>query len=129
MESATIAAQGTPRGAKEGDKGLKAGAIGYLSNLVAAHCCINRADPGCGTSFTWVTTATRRGLGRLTGRAIGTGEVVGMAALACIAGVYTFLLFGLDAAAANLLDVSIVASICIIVMSWICYTPILVNRP
>ncbi|HET9120538.1 MAG TPA: hypothetical protein VFN72_08380 [Solirubrobacterales bacterium] len=34
MESATIAAQGTPGGAKEGDKGLKAGAIGYLSNLV-----------------------------------------------------------------------------------------------
>jgi amino acid transporter len=34
LESATIAAEGTPRGAKEGDKGLKAGALGYLSNLV-----------------------------------------------------------------------------------------------
>jgi amino acid transporter len=47
--------------------------------------------------------------------------VIVMAALAYIAGVYTFLLFGLDAAAANILDVSIVAAIWIVVMTWICY--------
>jgi nucleotide-binding universal stress UspA family protein len=34
LESASIAAPGVPSGAKEGDKGLKSGALGYLSNLV-----------------------------------------------------------------------------------------------
>jgi len=170
LESATVAASGsgTPSGAKEGDKGLKAGALGYLSNLVigvastapgyslaatlgfivavpgmgfhapavilvsfipmlliaAAYYYMNRADPDCGTSFTWVTRAMGPRLGWLTGWAIVVTDVIVMAALAYIAGVYTFLLFGLDAAAANLLDVSIVAAIWIIVMTWICYVGI-----
>jgi amino acid transporter len=165
LESASIAAAASPSGAKEGDKGLKAGALGYLSNLVisvastapgyslaatlgfivavhgmgfhapaiilvsfipmlliaAAYYYMNRADPDCGTSFTWVTRAMGPRLGWLTGWAIVVADVVVMAALAYIAGVYTFLLFGLDAAANNLLDVSIVAAIWIIVMTWICY--------
>ena len=170
MESASVAsgASGAQRGAREGDKGLKAGALGYLSNLVisvastapgyslaatlgfivavhgmgfhapaiilvsfipmlliaAAYYYMNRADPDCGTSFTWVTRAMGPRLGWLTGWAIVVADVVVMAALAYIAGVYTFLLFGLDAAAANLLDVSIVAAIWIIVMTWICYVGI-----
>ena len=165
MESASVAAPGTPSGAREGEKGLKTGALGYLSNLVisvastapgyslaatlgfivavngmgyhapaviivsfipmlliaAAYYYMNRADPDCGTSFTWVTRAMGPRLGWLTGWAIVVADVVVMAALAYIAGVYTFLLFGLDAAAANLLDVSIIAALWIIVMTWICY--------
>ena len=165
MESATIAAKVTPGGAKEGDKGLKAGALSSLSNLVigvastapgyslaatlgfivavhgmgfhapavilvsfvpmlliaAAYYYMNRADPDCGTSFTWVTRAMGPRLGWLTGWAIVAADIVVMATLAYIAGVYTFLLFGLDAAATNLLDVSIVAAIWIIVMTAICY--------
>src|SRR6478672_8916345 len=150
---------------EEGDKGLKTGALGYLSNLVigvastapgyslaatlgfvaavagmgfhapavmivsfipmlliaASYYYMNKADPDCGTSFTWVTRAMGPHLGWLTGWTIVVADVVVMAALAYIAGVYSFLLFGLDAAAANLLDVSIVAAIWIIVMTWICY--------
>ncbi len=168
MESASIASganEAQPRQAKEGDKGLKAGALGYISNLVisvastapgyslaatlgfivavhgmgfhapaiilvsfvpmlliaAAYYYMNRADPDCGTSFTWVTRAMGPRLGWLTGWAIVVTDVIVMAALAYIAGVYTFLLFGLDAAANNLLDVSIVAAIWIIVMTAICY--------
>jgi amino acid transporter len=167
LESATVAsgASGAQRGAKEGDKGLKSGALGYLSNLVisvastapgyslaatlgfivavngmgfhapaviivsfipmlliaAAYYYMNKADPDCGTSFTWVTRAMGPRLGWLTGWAIVVADVVVMAALAYIAGVYTFLLFGLDAAAANLLDVSIIAALWIVVMTWICY--------
>jgi hypothetical protein len=34
LESASIAAPGVPSGAKEGNKGLKAGALGWVSNLV-----------------------------------------------------------------------------------------------
>jgi amino acid transporter len=164
MESASIAAGGQTH-AKEGDKGLKSGALGYLSNLVigvastapgyslaatlgfivavngmgfhapavmlvsfvpmlliaAAYYYMNRADPDCGTSFTWVTRAMGPRLGWLTGWTIVVADVVVMAALAYIAGVYSFLLFGLNAAAGNLLDVSIVAAIWIIVMTWICY--------
>jgi amino acid transporter len=154
-----------PEGAGAGEKGLKTGALGWVSNLVigvastapgyslaatlgfvvavhgmgfhapavmivsfipmlliaAAYYYMNRADPDCGTSFTWVTRAMGPRLGWLTGWTIVVADVVVMAALAYIAGVYTFLLFGLDAAAANLLDVSIVAAIWIIVMTAICY--------
>jgi amino acid transporter len=162
MESTAVPAP-APEGA--GDKGLKTGAIGYLSNLVigvastapayslavtlgfitaiagmgfhapavlivsflpmlliaAAYNYMNKADPDCGTSFTWVTRALGPRLGWLTGWVIVAADIVVMATLAYIAGVYTFLLFGLDAASTNLLDISIVAAIWIAVMTWICY--------
>ena len=166
MESAAIPLSADdPEGSAAGGKGLKSGALGYISNLVigvastapgyslaatlgfivavqgmgyhapaimlvsfvpmlliaAAYYYMNRADPDCGTSFTWVTRAMGPRLGWLTGWAIVAADVIVMAALAYIAGVYTFLLFGLDAAASNLLDVSIVAAIWIIVMTAICY--------
>src|SRR3954454_8802963 len=169
MESAAIpapdgeASQPVP---KAGEKGLKAGALGYISNLVirvastapgyslaatlgfitavvafhapaimllsfvpmlliaAAYYYMNRADPDCGTSFTWVTRAMGPRLGWLTGWVIVASDVVVMAALAYIAGRYSFLLFGLDDAAANLLDVSIAAAVWIVVMTWICYVGI-----
>ena len=157
-----------PTGAAPGEKGLKTGALGYLSNLIisvastapayslaatlgfvvavggigahapavmivsfipmlliaAGYYWLNRADPDCGTSFTWVTRAMGPRLGWLTGWAIVVADVVVMAALAYIAGRYTFLLFGLDAAANNLLDVSIAAAVWIAVMTWICYVGI-----
>jgi amino acid transporter len=166
MESAAVPAPApTSGGAQEGSKGLKTGAIGYLSNLVigvastapayslavtlgfitaiagmgfhapavlivsflpmlliaAAYNYMNKADPDCGTSFTWVTRALGPRLGWLTGWVIVAADIVVMATLAYIAGVYTFLLFGLDAASTNLLDVSIIAAIWIAVMTWICY--------
>ena len=166
MESAAVPIPASdPEGAGAGEKGLKTGALGWVSNLVigvastapgyslaatlgfvvavhgmgfhapavmivsfipmlliaAAYYYMNRADPDCGTSFTWVTRAMGPRLGWLTGWAIVVTDVIVMAALAYIAGVYTFLLFGLDAAATNLLDVSIVAAIWIIVMTAICY--------
>src|SRR5689334_7377380 len=106
--------------------GLQAPAVLLVSFIpmlliAAAYYYMNRADPDCGTSFTWVTRAMGPRLGWLTGWAIVIADVVVMAALAYIAGVYTFLLFGLDAAANSLLDVSIVAALWIIVMTWICY--------
>lgn len=169
MESASIPAPGPASGeAQVGEKGLKAGALGYLSNLVigvastapayslaatlgfvvaiagmglhapavmivsfvpmlliaAAYNYMNKADPDCGTSFTWVTRAMGPRLGWLTGWAIVVADIVVMATLAYIAGSYTFLLFGLNDAAANLLDVSIAAAVWIAVMTWICYVGI-----
>jgi amino acid transporter len=166
MESAAVPAPGAAGAgpiAKEGDKGLKAGALGYLSNLVigvastapgysiaatlgfitaivafhapaimlisfvpmvliaAAYYYMNKADPDCGTSFTWVTRAMGPRLGWLTGWVIVAADVVVMAALAYIAGRYTFLLFGLDSLADNLLAISIASVVWIAVMTWICW--------
>src|SRR5512144_3353608 len=106
--------------------GLQAPAVMLLAFvpmllIASAYYYMNRADPDCGTTFSWVTRAMGPRLGWLTGWAIVVTDVIVMAALAYIAGVYTFLLFGLDAAATNLLDVSIVAAIWIIVMTAICY--------
>lgn len=172
MESAAVPtpsqAPVAPAAPDTGEKGLKAGAIGYLSNLVigvastapaysiavtlgfvtavagmgfhapavmivsfipmlliaAAYYYMNKADPDCGTSFTWVTRALGPRLGWLTGWTIVAADVVVMATLAYIAGVYTFLLFGMNAAAENIVDVSIIAAIWIVLMTWICYVGI-----
>jgi amino acid transporter len=166
MESASIAAPGADAPssgggvAKEGDKGLKSGALGYLSNLVigvastapgyslaatlgfitaivafhapailivsfvpmlmiaAAYYYMNRADPDCGTSFTWVTRAIGPRMGWLTGWVIVAADIVVMATLAYIAGVYTFKLFG---ATATTFEISIVAVAWIALMTWICW--------
>ena len=59
--------------------------------IAAAYNYMNKADPDCGTSFTWVTRALGPYLGWLTGWVIVAADVVVMATLAYIAGVYTFL--------------------------------------
>jgi hypothetical protein len=58
MESVSAAAANVPESeGSGGDKGLKNGTIGYLSNLVigmastAPAFYMNKADPDCGTSF------------------------------------------------------------------------------
>jgi amino acid transporter len=85
---------------------------------------MNKADPDCGTSFTWVTKAIGPRAGWLTGWAIVVADIVVMATLAYIAGVYSFLLVGWDAGAESLLAVSIAAAVWIAVMTWICYVGI-----
>ena len=57
----------------------------------------------------------------MTGWAIVAADIVVMATLAYIAGVYSFLLVGWQSAADSLLAVSIVAALWIVVMTWICY--------
>jgi amino acid transporter len=81
---------------------------------------MNRADPDCGTSFAWVTRAMGPHLGWLTGWAIVAADVIVMASLAQIAGLYTFLLFGWHAAASSTVAVAIVGALWIAVMTWIC---------
>ena len=60
---------------------------------------MNRADPDCGTTFSWVTKAMGPSAGWIGGWAIIVADVIVMANLAQIAGLYTFLLFGSDDAA------------------------------
>ena len=121
-----------------GTKGLKTGALGFVSNVVIgvastapayslavslglvvaavgifspaimwvaflpmlaiafAYYYMNRADPDCGTSFTWVTKAMGPHLGWMTGWAIIVADIIVMASLAEVAAQYTFSLFGRD---------------------------------
>jgi amino acid transporter len=163
MESASAAEPApTAAVASEGDKGLKSGALGFLSNVVigvastapgyslaavlgfvaievgfqspailwlafipmlfisAAYYYMNRADPDCGTSFTWLTNTVGPRTGWMTGWAIIMADLFVMANLSQIAGLYTFLLFDLNSLADSTVAVTIVGVLWIVVMTWIC---------
>jgi amino acid transporter len=96
-------------------------AIGYKE--------LNRADPDCGTTFTWGTRAFGPRTGWWGGWAIVAADVLVMASLAQIAGQYVFLLFnakgiGSDASSGWVLLVGIAW---IVAMTWICYVGIEVS--
>jgi amino acid transporter len=88
---------------------------------------MNRADPDCGTSFAWVTRALGPHLGWLAGWAIIAADIIVMASLAQIAGIYTFLLFGWQSAAETTWAVTAVGVVWIAVMTWICVIGIELN--
>ncbi len=152
-------------GPAPGEKGLKTGALGYLSNVVIgvastapayslaatlgfivavkgvgvhapaillvsfvpmlltalAYKYLNRADPDCGTSFTWTTRAFGPWVGWLNGWAIFVADVLVMASLSVIASQYTYLLFGWHAAANSTTGLVVGAVVWITLMTWICY--------
>ena len=60
---------------------------------------MNKADPDCGTTFSWVTRGLGPSLGWLGGWAIVATDVIVMASLAQIAAIYTYLLFDWQSAA------------------------------
>jgi amino acid transporter len=157
-----------------GTKGLRTGALGFVSNvvigvastapayslavslgLVAAavgafspaimwlsflpmlaiaigYYYMNRAEPDCGTSFTWVTSAMGPHVGWMTGWAIIAADVIVMASLAEVAAQYTFALFGLDVATSPLLAVTVgdqsidlavvgLGIAFVALLTWVCY--------
>jgi amino acid transporter len=159
----------TPSGSAPGSKGLKTGALGYMSNLViavasvapayslaatlgfivavqgvglqspavllvsfipmlfiaAAYRYMNKADPDCGTTFAWVTRGMGPHIGWLGGWAVIVADVIVMANLAQIAGIYTFLLIRpLHAWSTSTLAVTICGVLWIAVMTWICWVGI-----
>jgi amino acid transporter len=89
--------------------------------LAVAYYYMNRADPDCGTTFTWVTRAMGPKTGWIGGWAILMTDLVVMPSLAAIAGSYTFLLFGLHGLAGSTFWVTFVGVIWIVVMTAICY--------
>jgi amino acid transporter len=152
-------------GAHTSEHGLKAGAIGYASNVVigvastapayslaatlgfvvavagvgvhapavllvsfvpilfvaAGYKYLNKADPDCGTSFSWVTRAMGPHLGWLAGWAIFAADVIVMATLAVIAAQYTYLLFDWNSAAGSTFAIIVAAVVWIAVMTWVCW--------
>src|SRR6201999_4582928 len=57
---------------------------------------LNKADPDCGTTFTWATRAFGPVPGWLGGWGILAADILVMSSLAQVAGQYVFLLFGAD---------------------------------
>jgi amino acid transporter len=88
--------------------------------IAASYYYMNRADPDCGTTFSWVTRAMGPWTGWIAGWAIIVADVIVMANLAQIAGLYGFLLFGMQSAADSTFWVTLVGVIWIIVMTAIC---------
>ena len=89
--------------------------------IAAAYFYLNRADPDCGTTFTWVTRAIGPRTGWLSGWGILVTDLVVMPSLASIAGIYTFRLFGADSLAANRWWPMVIGIGWILVMTLICY--------
>ena len=90
-------------------------AIGYQE--------LNKADPDCGTTFTWATRAFGPKTGWLGGWGIIAADILVMASLAQVAGQYVFLLFNADGIGRNSTSgwVLLVGVLWIVVMTAICY--------
>jgi amino acid transporter len=102
--------------------GLQAPAVLLVSFIpmlliAAAYYYMNRADPDCGTTFSWVTKAMGPKLGWLGGWAIIVADIIVMANLAQIAGLYSFLLVDWQTAADSVVAVTAVGVVWIAIMT------------
>ena len=116
--------------------GVKAPAVAVLAFIPIFFCSIgysemNKADPDCGTTFTWGARAFGPKTGWAGGWGIVAADILVMASLAQVAGQYVFLLvqgpnsaIGTNPASPWVLLVGIVW---IIVMTYICYRGIEVS--
>ncbi|HEY6057563.1 MAG TPA: APC family permease [Candidatus Limnocylindrales bacterium] len=123
--------------------GIFAPAIMWLAFLpmlciAVAYYYMNRADPDCGTSFTWVSRAMGPHLGWMTGWAIIVADVIVMASLAEVAAQYTFSLVGRDVFSDPVFSVQVgdqavdfgviaLGIVFVAVMTWICFVGIEVS--
>ena len=114
--------------------GLQAPAVAVLAFVPMLFCSIgyselNKADPDCGTTFTWATRAFGHRSGWAGGWAIVAADVLVMASLAQVAGQYGFLLFNAKGIGTNPTSgwVLLVGVLWIVVMTYICYRGIEVS--
>jgi amino acid transporter len=89
--------------------------------IAGAYRGLNRADPDAGTTFAWTTRALGPGTGWVNGWAIFLADVLVMASLAQIAGIYTFKLFDWTSASESTGAIIAASVVWIAVMTWICY--------
>ena len=88
---------------------------------------LNKAEPDCGTTFTWAARAFGPRTGFLGGWAIIIADIIVMANLAQIAGSYTYSLFGFDSLASSVFWSTVAGIVWIAVMTYICYRGIEVS--
>ncbi len=101
--------------------GLKSPAIMIVSFvpmilIASSYYYLNKADPDCGTTFSWVTRAMGPRTGWVTGWVMVAADVIVMASLAQITGTYFFLLFGLTSLASSLFWVTAVGVVFLVIM-------------
>ena len=110
-----------------GGMGLHAPAILLISFvpmlfIATAFYYLNKADPDCGTTFSWCTRAFGPWVGWIAGWAVFAADIIVMANLADIAGLYSWILVGQDAP--SQLAVMTVGVVWMIAMTYICYVGI-----
>jgi amino acid transporter len=88
--------------------------------IASAFYYMNRADPDCGTTFSWVTRAIGPSAGWMGGWAICTTGIIVIGSLADVAAYYTFDLFLLDSLRDSKTAVTIFAIVLIAVMTAVC---------
>src|SRR6516165_1046981 len=113
---------------------LQSPAVAVLAFVPMLFCSIgyselNKADPDCGTTFTWATRAFNPRIGWAGGWGIIAADVLVMASLAQVAGQYGFLLFNANSIGKNAgaWQVLLVGVLWIVVMTYICYRGIEVS--
>ena len=112
--------------------GVKAPAIMVLAFvpmylIAVAYQELNRAEPDCGTTFTWASRAFGPWVGWLGGWGIIAADVIVMANLAQIAGSYSYQLVGADSLANSTFWSTVAGVVWIIIMTYICYRGIEVS--
>jgi amino acid transporter len=103
--------------------------VSFLPMLCIAYAFreLNKADPDCGTTFTWTARAFGPRTGWMGGWGIIAADVIVMASLSQIAGRYTLMLVGANAAAASAVWVTTVGVVFIALLTWVCYRGIEVS--
>ena len=101
--------------------GLKSPAIMIVSFIpmiliASSYYYLNKADPDCGTTFSWVTRSIGPRTGWVTGWVMVAADIIVMASLAQITGTYFFLLFGLNSLANSLFWVTAVGVAFLVIM-------------
>jgi amino acid transporter len=112
--------------------GVKAPAIILMAfipmyMIAVAYQELNKAEPDCGTTFTWASRAFGPLVGWMGGWGIIAADVIVMANLAQIAGSYSFTLVGASELASSTLWSTVAGVIWIVVMTYICYRGIEVS--
>ena len=104
-----------------GGIGLKSPAIMLVSFvpmilIASSYYYLNKADPDCGTTFSWVTRAIGPRTGWVTGWVMVAADIIVMASLAQITGVYFFHLIGANSLAGSLFWVTSVGVAFLVIM-------------
>ena len=89
--------------------------------IAVAYYYLNRLDPDCGTTFSWVTLAMGPTVGWIGGWVLLLTNVIVMPSMAVIAGQYSFLLFGDHPSS---IEVTAAGVAWIVVLTAICYVGI-----
>ncbi len=94
-----------------------------MSCIAAAFYYLNKADPDCGTNFTWGVRAFGPKVGWIAGWGCIVADLIIMPNLAGISGQYLVLLFS-ETAAENIWLTTLIGVLFIIAMCWICWNGI-----